>query len=172
MSRLIGEAFAEWRECRAAFDEVLHSAYTRAEIATNGALLNDRGRRAEVDAVSLFMGPQVRAHAYASPELLDQTLVIHLARVVRVTAVVAARLPRIGRVGVGETQHVVADVGRDTYARVEPVPSLPTPHRAAHRITAGGGRDRSAAPCAYASPCGHRRPPRPAGTGGSPSRAR
>ncbi|MBQ9916906.1 MAG: hypothetical protein IJO71_06865 [Microbacterium sp.] len=71
MSRLIGEAFAEWRECRAAFDEVLHSAYTRAEIATNGALLNDRGRRAEVDAVSLFMGPQVRAHAYASPELLE-----------------------------------------------------------------------------------------------------
>ncbi|MCT2087345.1 hypothetical protein M3D75_14575 [Microbacterium enclense] len=68
---VVSEAFAVWRECREAFDEVLHAAYTRAEIATNGALLNDRGRRAEVDAVSLFMGPQVRAHAYASPELLE-----------------------------------------------------------------------------------------------------
>lgn len=60
-----------WRECREAFDEVLYSAYTRAEVATNGALLNDRGREAKVDAVSLFMGPAVRAYAYASPELVE-----------------------------------------------------------------------------------------------------
>ncbi|WP_295837422.1 hypothetical protein [uncultured Microbacterium sp.] len=68
---VISEAFAVWRECREAFDEVLHSAYTRAEVATNGALLNERGRRRGVDAVSLFMGPAVRAYAYASPELVE-----------------------------------------------------------------------------------------------------
>ncbi|MDR6691501.1 hypothetical protein J2X55_002424 [Microbacterium sp. 1154] len=68
---VISEAFAVWRECREASDEVLHSAYTRAEVATNGALLNERGRRAQVDAVSLFMGPAVRAYAYASPELVE-----------------------------------------------------------------------------------------------------
>lgn len=68
---VISEAFAVWRECRAAFEETLHAAYTHAEIATNGALLNDRGRRRGVDAVSLFMGPAVRAYAYASPELVE-----------------------------------------------------------------------------------------------------
>ncbi|MFG6277951.1 hypothetical protein [Microbacterium sp. 5K110] len=71
MSRLIGEAFAEWRECRAAFDEVLEAAYSRAEEATNGALLNARGREARVKPRSIFYGPQVRALAYASPELLE-----------------------------------------------------------------------------------------------------
>ncbi len=71
MSRIIREAFTAWRECREAFDEVLEAAYARAVEATNGALLNERGRRAGVDGWSLFMGPQVRAFAYASPELVE-----------------------------------------------------------------------------------------------------
>lgn len=68
---VVSDAFDVWRECRAAFDDVLYAAYLRAERETNGALLNERGRRAGVDAASLFMGTAVRAYAYASPELVD-----------------------------------------------------------------------------------------------------
>lgn len=68
---IISEAFAERREAREAFDVVLWSAYMRAEEATNGALLNVRGRQKGIDPQSLFMGPAVRAYAYASPELVE-----------------------------------------------------------------------------------------------------
>jgi hypothetical protein len=69
---IISEGFADWREAREAYDAVLLSAYARAEEATNGALLNARGRAAAgVTAISLFMGPAVRAYAYASPELVE-----------------------------------------------------------------------------------------------------
>ena len=71
MSGLVREGFAAWRECRAEYDEHLWAAYTRAEIATRGALLNARGRAKGIDPVSLFMGPWVRARAYASEELLE-----------------------------------------------------------------------------------------------------
>lgn len=68
---LIAEAFDAWREARQAYDDALVAAYVAAEEATNGRLLNDRGRRADIDALSLFMGPEIRAHAYASEELRD-----------------------------------------------------------------------------------------------------
>lgn len=71
MSVIIRAAFAQWRECRSEYNEHLYAAYTRAEEATNGALLNAEGRAADVDALSLFMGNEARAHRYASPELLE-----------------------------------------------------------------------------------------------------
>ncbi|ONI62653.1 hypothetical protein CSIV_14355 [Microbacterium sp. CSI-V] len=71
MSRIIREAFDLWRDCREDFDTYREAAYARAVDATNGALLNDRGRRAGIDGESLFMGPAVRALAYASPELVE-----------------------------------------------------------------------------------------------------
>lgn len=63
--------FAAYRAARDEFDAVLTLAYDRAEAATNGALLNSRGRAKGVDPESLFLGPAVRAYAYASPELVE-----------------------------------------------------------------------------------------------------
>jgi hypothetical protein len=60
-----------WRALRDEYEDRLLAAYSRAEIACNGKMLNARGQRAEIDAVSLFMGQQARALAYASPELID-----------------------------------------------------------------------------------------------------
>lgn len=71
MSSLIREGFAAWRECRAEYDLLLFAAFDRAEEATLGAMLNDRGRARGVDPFSLFMGPEVRALAYASEELIE-----------------------------------------------------------------------------------------------------
>lgn len=71
MSRLIAEAFALRRECRDDYELTLYSQYVRAEASTNGSLLNARGRERGIDALTLFMGNEVRARAYASPELLE-----------------------------------------------------------------------------------------------------
>lgn len=68
---IIGSAFMDWREVRADYEDVREAAYMRAEEATNGALLNARGRAAGIDPASLFMGPARRAYAYASPELVE-----------------------------------------------------------------------------------------------------
>jgi hypothetical protein len=64
-------ALANWRECRAEYDLTLYADYERAAEACRDALLNARGRRAGVDPLSLFMGNEARAHAYASDELLE-----------------------------------------------------------------------------------------------------
>ncbi|AUG29579.1 MULTISPECIES: hypothetical protein [Microbacterium] len=71
MSARIAAGFAEWRECRAEYDQVLYARYERAAEACNEALLNERGRRKRIDPISLFMGPSIRAYAYASPELIE-----------------------------------------------------------------------------------------------------
>jgi hypothetical protein len=68
---LIVNAFDEWRECRAEYDAVLYAQYERAAEACNDALVNARGRARGVDPISLFMGPAVRAYAYASEELIE-----------------------------------------------------------------------------------------------------
>lgn len=79
-SPIFAEAAERYRAMRADFDLVLESSYERAETACNGKLLNDRGRKAGIDAYSLFYGPKVRALAYASPELVE-----HWARYPRTT---------------------------------------------------------------------------------------
>lgn len=68
---LISDGFAAWRECRADYDDTLYAQYEAAEEATRGAMLNARGRARGIDAFSLFMGPEVRALAYASEELVE-----------------------------------------------------------------------------------------------------
>lgn len=80
MSALIRDGFSAWRECRAEYDLLLYAAFERAEKATRGAMLNARGRAKGVDPFSLLMGPQARARAYASEELLE-----HWAKHPRVT---------------------------------------------------------------------------------------
>lgn len=68
---LIAEAFADWRVCRAEYDGVLYAQYEAAAAACNDALVNARGRARAIDPISLFMGPAVRAYAYASEELIE-----------------------------------------------------------------------------------------------------
>lgn len=68
---IVSAWFAAWRECRAEYDETLYAQYVAAEEATNGAMLNARGREKGIDAFTLFMGPEVRALAYASEELVE-----------------------------------------------------------------------------------------------------
>lgn len=74
MSARIAEAFAEWRECRAEYDEVLYAQYERAAEACRDCLLNARGRAKDIEPLSLFMGPAIRAYAYASEELIEHWL--------------------------------------------------------------------------------------------------
>lgn len=71
MSLLIDQAFADLRECRAEFDLVLWSRYEAAAEACRDRLRNARAERAGIDPVSLFLGPAIRAYAYASPELIE-----------------------------------------------------------------------------------------------------
>ncbi|WP_288874204.1 hypothetical protein [uncultured Microbacterium sp.] len=68
---IISEAFNAWRECRAEYDDTLYSQYEAAEAATNGAMLNARGREKGIDPFTLFMGTEARALAYASEELVE-----------------------------------------------------------------------------------------------------
>lgn len=68
---LISDGFAAWRECRAEYDETLYTQYMAAEEATNGAMLNARGRQEGIGPFTLFMGNETRALAYASEELAE-----------------------------------------------------------------------------------------------------
>lgn len=64
-------AAEHWHAMRAEYEVVRESAYRQALDATNGVLLNARGKAAGVDPYSLFMGNEVRALAYASEELVE-----------------------------------------------------------------------------------------------------
>lgn len=66
-----GFAVEAWRATRADFEVLREAAYRAAADATNGKLLNRRGERAGIDSYSLFIGPERRARAYASEELLE-----------------------------------------------------------------------------------------------------
>ncbi|MDR7113909.1 sirohydrochlorin ferrochelatase [Microbacterium trichothecenolyticum] len=68
---IITEAFADYRECRDEYTRVLHAQYERAAEACRDALLNERGRRAGIEPITLFMGNRTRAYAYASEELVE-----------------------------------------------------------------------------------------------------
>jgi len=68
---IISEAFSAWRECRAEYDDILYAQFVAAEEATRGAMLNARGREKGIDPLSLFMGTELRARAYASEELIE-----------------------------------------------------------------------------------------------------
>lgn len=80
MSVLFAAAASQWAVMRAEYETVRESHYVQALDATNGVLLNERGKRAGIDPYSLFMGNETRALAYASRELVD-----HWARTPRLT---------------------------------------------------------------------------------------
>lgn len=71
MSRAFDRARERYRMCRGDYDLVILAMYERAEDDTRGALLNERGREAGIEPMSLFMGPRVRVDAYASEELRE-----------------------------------------------------------------------------------------------------
>lgn len=54
---------------RRLYAEHVHHQFLAAEVASRGHLLNQRGRAAGIDPLSLFSGPTNRARAYASEEL-------------------------------------------------------------------------------------------------------
>lgn len=64
-------AVEQWRAIRTEFEIVREAAYELAEHETHGQLLNKRGKKAGVDAYSLFIGNEARAFAYASEELIE-----------------------------------------------------------------------------------------------------
>lgn len=69
-SPIFAAAVEEWRDVRDDYARHLEQQFVKAEQACRGNLLNQRGREARVDAFSLFSGNRLRAHAYASEELL------------------------------------------------------------------------------------------------------
>ena len=71
MSAIMRAAFERYTAMRDEFELVRHSQWERAVAELRGELLNERGRREHVDDYSLFLGPEVRARAYASEELLE-----------------------------------------------------------------------------------------------------
>lgn len=64
-------AVAQWRVLRAEFQIHLEDLYQRAEVATNGNLLNARAHARGINAFSLMYGPRSRVDAYASEELKE-----------------------------------------------------------------------------------------------------
>lgn len=70
-SPIFAQAVAFWHQVRDEFELYRQAQYERAETELNGVLLNQRGKRARIDAYSLFIGPEVRALAYASEELVE-----------------------------------------------------------------------------------------------------
>lgn len=71
MSEHFERALADWREARAEYERKLEADYEAAAAACSDSLVNDRGRKAGITSISLFMGNRTRAHAYASPELIE-----------------------------------------------------------------------------------------------------
>ncbi len=69
-SAIFSAAVDQWRELNTEWRDVIEAQFVAAEEATRGNLLNARGRERQVDAFSLFYGPDVRARAYASEELI------------------------------------------------------------------------------------------------------
>ncbi|WP_375000194.1 hypothetical protein [Aeromicrobium sp. CTD01-1L150] len=70
-SAFFAAAVDEWRQVRRDYADFLEAQYAAAEHICRGNLLNKRGRRSGIDPFTLFSGPQVRAHAYASEELIE-----------------------------------------------------------------------------------------------------
>lgn len=71
-STLVSRALDRRDEIRAEFELLREAAFRRAQDELGGArLLNERGLAAGVDPYSLFIGPELRAYAYASEELVN-----------------------------------------------------------------------------------------------------
>lgn len=71
MSPIFQRAAAEWAAMRSEYGDYLEAHIAAAYDATNGVLLNARGRAAGVTEERLFLAGGSYAAAYASPELLE-----------------------------------------------------------------------------------------------------
>lgn len=71
MSVIMREAFELWQQMRDDFELFRNAQYERAVSELRGELLNRRGQQNHVEAYSLFLGPEARAMAYASEELIE-----------------------------------------------------------------------------------------------------
>lgn len=69
MSVILTDAFAAYRAMREDFELHRRATFARAHAELRGELLNARGRAADIDPSSLFMGPHARVERYASEEL-------------------------------------------------------------------------------------------------------
>lgn len=70
-SPIFQQAIDQWRAMRADYELMRDAAFELACNETRGVMLNARGLKAGIDPWSLFIGPAVRAHAYASEELIE-----------------------------------------------------------------------------------------------------
>lgn len=71
LSPLVVAALEQRKMLRAEYELMLESAYELAAEACREQLVNAAGRRRGVTGASLFMGPEPRAHRWATPELLE-----------------------------------------------------------------------------------------------------
>lgn len=71
MSPIFQRAAAEWAAMRSEYGDYLEAHIAAAYEATNGVLLNARGRAAGVSEERLFLAGGAFAAAYASPELTE-----------------------------------------------------------------------------------------------------
>lgn len=71
MSAIMDAAFETYRMMRADFELYRHARFLRAHTELCGELLNIAGG-ADIDPVTLFMGPWSRVDLYASEELKDR----------------------------------------------------------------------------------------------------
>lgn len=70
-SPLIQAALDQQKLLRAEHHLIVESDYAAAELATNGAMLNERGQRAGINPFHLFTHNHTYFLAYASPELVE-----------------------------------------------------------------------------------------------------
>lgn len=71
MSPIFQRAAAEWAAMRSEYGDYLEAHIAAAYDATNGVLLNARGRAAGITEERLFLGGGSFAATYASPELRE-----------------------------------------------------------------------------------------------------
>lgn len=70
-SVIFRRAAEEWAEMRSDYESHVQHAYAQAVEGTCGVLVNKNGRAEHIDGYDLFTGPRVRAHKYASEELIE-----------------------------------------------------------------------------------------------------
>lgn len=70
-SPIFARAAEEWARMRMAYGDYLEAHMARAEVETNGNLLNAKARAAGVTQERLFTANSTVAAAYASEELVD-----------------------------------------------------------------------------------------------------
>lgn len=71
MSVIIEDAMRTYQAMRDEFEVYRHALYERACAELKGELVNRRGQSLGIDPYSLFVGTSLRAHAYATDQLVE-----------------------------------------------------------------------------------------------------